>query len=80
MIRQIQHPFDARLQTEKGVSYEISLHKKSLGFSTCNPEFFACSNVMDFPCEILISPGVDIERKQQEKRSNSHHELINRQI
>jgi hypothetical protein len=40
----------------------------------------AFANVIDFPCEILISPGVEMERKQQENNNSSHHELISKQI
>lgn len=47
---------------------------------TCNPLCLACSNVMDFPREILISPGVAMDRKQHENSNSSHHELISRQI
>lgn len=47
---------------------------------TCKPLDFACSKLIDFPNEMRTSPGVEIERKQQENRSSSHHELISKQI
>lgn len=47
---------------------------------TWSPLDLACSKLIDLPCEIRISPGDDIDRKQHENNSSSHHELISRQI
>lgn len=47
---------------------------------TCNPLSLACASVIDLPSDIFISPGVVMERKQQENRRSSHQELISKQI
>lgn len=47
---------------------------------TCSPLDLACTKLMDLPSEMRTSPGVDIDRKQHENNSNSHHEFMSRQI
>jgi hypothetical protein len=80
MISQIQHSFDARLKTKKKNPILIARIFPLSQVFTCSPLCFACANVIDLPKDIRISPGVAIERKQQENNSNSHQELINKQI
>ena len=44
------------------------------------PNSFAFDNDIDFPRETLISPGEDMDRKQQENNNNSHQEFIKSEI
>lgn len=51
-----------------------------LSMQACIPMSLAWLNVILFPKEIRISPGVAIDRKQHENNNSSHHEFIRRQI